>query len=189
MLATEEPTLSPQEPKPGSLLELWPGNERMRHIPPLAWMVQKLDDDLRSRLEKLLVPWSDVGSADPRHAPLERELRAVCGSLDRVAEIARHGGRGGHGHPPHEVTQRLRWSLDHAVHSLQSCDPETFGKRFPFQTLERSFAEPLWGAMLSVIQHVQRLVPLIREVEPDIDERLYAGLVNLIEPMRREPMA
>jgi hypothetical protein len=183
MLATEEPTV----PAPsGSVLEHWPENERMRHVPPLPWIIEKLDLDIRRRLEKLLVPWPDVSAGDPHHAPIEQELRAVCRALDRVADIVR---RGRSGHAPNELTARIRWSLDHAVQNLAAADANTFGRRFPFQTLERSYAEPLWGAVLSVIQHVHNLVPLIREVDPDIDERLYEGLVNLVEPMRREPIA
>ena len=198
MLATEEPTdPTPAEPAPappvqanghvaGALLERWHQNEQMRHVPPLSWIIQKLDQDLRRRLEKLLVPWPDVAASDPRHSAIESELRAVCRALDRVADIAR---RGRSGHAPNELTARVRWSLDHAVQNLNAADAGAFGRRFPFQTFERSYAEPLWGAVLSVIQHVQKLVPLIREFEPDIDERLYEGLVNLTEPMRREPIA
>ena len=92
---------------------------------------------------------------------------------------------------PYEVLTMGRVGVD--VYPLQTGvgleDVETFGKRFPFQTLERSNNEPLWAAMLSVIQHVQKLVPMVREIEPDIDERLYEGLVQLNEPMRRDPMA
>lgn len=183
MLATEEQTAPTHD---HSLLEQWPRNERMRHVPPLRWVIEKLDHDVRRRIEKLLVPWSDIAAADPRHARIESELRALCRSLDRVAEVARRG-RGGH--PPNDLTHRVRWALDHAIQNLNAADAETFGRRFPFQTCERSNAEPLWGAMLSVIQHVQNLVPLIREIEPDIDERMYEGLVNLSEPLRREPMA
>lgn len=191
MLATEEPPVpTPSVPSndrtPGAQLEQWHHNERMRHVPPLPWIIQKLDQDLRRRLEKLLVPWSDVAASDPRHAAIESELRAVCRALDRVADTAR---RGRSGHAPNDLTARVRWSLDHAVQNLTAADADTFGRRFPFQTFERSNAEPLWGAALSVIQHVQNLVPLIREIEPDIDERLYEGLVNLVEPLRREPMA
>lgn len=191
MLATEDPIgPTPTAPAPervnGSLLEHWQQNERMRHVPPLPWIVEKLDHDIRGRLEKLLVPWSGVSAADPRHAPIELELRAICRALDRVADIVR---RGRSGHAPNELTARLRWALDHAVTNLTAADASTFGRRFPFQTLERSYAEPLWGAVLSLIQHVQNLIPLIREVEPDIDERLYEGLVNLVEPLRREPIA
>lgn len=189
MLATEEPTTPGHDPAPhGSMLEQWPNNERMRHVPTLAWVVEKLDQDIRRRLDKLLVPWSDVHPGDPRHAPIEAELRAVCRALDRVAAVA-HRGRGGHHHPPNDLTHRIRWSLDHALQNLHAADADTFGRRFPMQTFERSNAEPLWGSLLAVIQHVQKLVPLIREIEPDIDERLYEGLVNLIEPLRREPMA
>jgi len=168
------------------MLEHWPENERMRHIPALKWIIDKLDQDVRRRLEKLLVPYSDIGTADPRHAPLEAELRALCRALDRVADCAR---RGRNGHAPNEATAKVRWALDHAVQNLTASDADTFGRRYPFQTFERSNAEPLWGAMLSVLQHLQNLVPLVREIEPDIDERMYEGLVNLIEPLRREPIA
>lgn len=187
MLATEEPTAPSHDPAPRpNLLEQWSGNERMRHVPPLAWISDKLDHDVRRRLEKLLLPFSDIGAADPRHAPIEHELRAVCRSLDRIADVASRRGRGGH--PPNDLIPKVRWSLDHAVQNLAAADSETFGRRFPFQTFERSNAEPLWGALLSLLQHVQNLVPLIREIEPDIDERMYEGLVNLVEPMRRDPM-
>ncbi|HUR81658.1 MAG TPA: hypothetical protein VM733_12895 [Thermoanaerobaculia bacterium] len=187
MLATEEPTAPSHDPAPRpTLLEQWPGNERMRHVPPIAWIIQKLDGDVRRRLEKLLVPFSDISAGDPRHAPIEQELRAVCRALDRIAEVASRRGRG---HAPNDLAPKVRWSLDHAVQNLQSTDAETFGRRFPFQTFERSNAEPLWGATLTVLQHVQKLIPLVREIEPDIDERMYEGLVNLIEPLRREPIA
>ena len=190
MLATEEPTSPAPDPAPRAmLLEQWAQNERMRHVPPLSWVIQKLDHDIRRRLDKLLVPWSDVHAGDPRHAPIEAELRAVSRSLDRLGDVARRGRNNHHHHPPNEIAHRVRWSLDHAIQNLQHAEAETFGRRFPFHTGERSNAEPLWGAMLSVIQHVQNLVPLIRDIEPDIDERLYEGLVNLIEPLRREPMA
>ena len=189
MLATEEPTTPTHDPAPRATpLEQWSQNERMRHVPTLPWILQKLDHDIRRRLEKLLVPWSDVHASDPRHARIEQELRAVCRSLDRVADVARRGHRGGH-HPPNELTHRIRWSLDHALQNLQGADAETFGRRFPMQTFERSNGEPLWGALLTLIQHVQNLVPLIREIEPDIDERMYEGLVTLNEPLRREPIA
>jgi len=191
MLATEEPsTPTPSEPGPdrasGTTLEQWHLNEHMRHVPSLPWIVQKLDQDLRRRLEKLLLPWPDVAATDPRHAAIETELRLVCRALDRVAETAR---RGRSGHAPNEITAKVRWCLDHAVQNLNAADASVFGRRYPFQTFERSNAEPLWGAMLTVIQHVQNLVPLIRELDPDIDERLYEGLVNLTEPLRREPIA
>lgn len=188
MLATEEPT-SPTadratQPLP---LEQHADNPPMRHIPAMAWMVQKLDVDVRHRIEKLWLPYSDLPASDPRHPKLEAEFRSLCRALERVSEIARrHGGKP---HPPNDLGSRIPWTLSQAVSTLSSADADTFGKRLPFHTGERSGYEPLWAAVLSVIERVHRLVPLVREIEPDIDERLYEGLVQLREPLRRDPIA
>ena len=189
MLATEEQTPPTGErPAHPASLETWSHNEPMRHIPSIPWMLQKLDGDLRRRVDHLWLPYSDLPASDERHPALEAEFRALCRSLERVCVIARHG-RPSNSHPPNELGSRLHWILSQAVTALTSADTDTFGKRFPFHTAERSNAEPLWAAMLGVIQHVQTLIPMIREIEPDIDERLYEGLVQLIEPLRREPIA
>lgn len=189
MLATEEqnPT-TPERTSRGSLLEHWPQNERMRHIPTIATMVDKLDRDLRRRIEQLWMPYADLPFTDQRHQTLELEFRALCRAIDRISDVARRFHRG-HPHPPNELGSRIQWTINQAVASLNSVDLDTFGRRFPVQTFERSNSEVLWAAMLNVIQHVQRIVPIIREIEPDIDERLYEGLVQLREPLRREPIA
>lgn len=180
------PVIHPPLPHSDSM-EHWHSNDTMRHIPSQSWMVQKLDHDLRRRIEKLWLPYSDLAANDPRHQALEKEFRALCRSLERVALVAtRH--RGGL-HPPNDLGSRIGWLVSHAVQSLNTADAATFGRRMPFHTFERSNAEPLWAAMLSVIQHTQKLVDLTREIEPEIDERMYEGLVQLREPLRREPIA
>ena len=192
MLATEEQA-SPQGENAHDAAahaahqEAWKQNERMRHIPSISWMIQKLDDDLRHRIEKLHAVYTTVPANDPRHAPVEHELRALCRAIDRVADVARRPR--GNAHPPADLANRISWGISHAVTNLKEADVDTFGRRYPFQTFERSNAEPLWAAMLSVISHVQRLIPMIREIDPQIDERLYDGLVKLNEPLRREPIA
>jgi len=182
----------PAHPAPHSahhpaVQEQWRQNERMRHIPNIPWMIQKLDHDLRHRIEKLYAVYTTVPASDPRHATLEQGFRLLCRCIDRVADVARRP-RGNH-HPPADLGHRLSWGISHAVTNLKEADADTFGRRFPYQTFERSNAEPLWAAMLSVIDHLQRLVPVVREIDPAIDERLYEGLVVLNEPLRREPMA
>lgn len=181
MLATE-----PTTPHSTSH-ETWSHNERMRHIPLLSWMIQKLDVDVRRRFDALFPPFASLDSSDPRHAPLEAELRAFCRSLDRVAEVAKRSR--GQSHPPTEIGARIHWALNHAIGNLNAVDPETFGKRFPFQTFERSNAEPLNAAMLAAIHHLQRLQDLVRPIDPTIDEKIYADLVTLSEPLRSDPMA
>jgi hypothetical protein len=188
-LATEDPTDSASSvsahPK---LLEAWSENDRMRHVPRIAWILDKIEGDLRTKIEKLCLPYSDLPASDPRHIPMEAELRAFCRSMDRIADVAARRHRG-NGHPPNDLRSRIDWSVSHAVASLTAADADLFGRRLPFQTFERSNAEPLWAAVLVAIQHVHRLIDLVRSIEPDIDERMYEGLVKLNEPMRREPIA
>lgn len=189
MLATE-PTTTPEPtppPAPAPLLETWPGNEKMRHIPAAGWMIQKLDVDLRRRIDHLYNVYANLSHEDPRHAPLEHELRALCKAIDRIADVARRPR--GQQHPPTDLGNRLGWGISHAVQNLHQAETDTFGRRLPFQTFERSNAEPLRAALLVVIEHVHRLQEMVRAIDPNIDERLYEGLVELKEPLRREPIA
>jgi hypothetical protein len=186
--ATEEPTSRGAQHEPRApQLEHHAQNERMRHIPSVGWIVQKLDDDVRRRVEKLWLPYSDLPASDPRHPAIEAAFRSLCRWLDRVTDVARR--HRGHPHPPNDLHARLTWSIGQAVAALQSGDNDTFGKRFPFHTCERSSSEPLWAAVLGVLQQIQRLTELVREIDPAIDERLYDQLVQLKEPLRREPIA
>ena len=178
--------MSEQNPRAG-LLEVWSDNERMRHVPPAAWMVQKLDGDVRRRIDVLWLPYSDLPAGDPRHQAIEVAFRTLCRWLDRVSEVARRSR--GAGHPPNDLGPRVQWSLSQAMASLNAAEAATFGRRLPFQTFERSSSEPLWAAMLSMIQQLQRITDLVREIEPEVDERVYEGLVQLAEPMRRDPIA
>ena len=93
------------------------------------------------------------------------------------------------GHAPQELPNKISWAIGQAVGALHSLDDDLFGRRYPFQTFERSKAEPIWGALLAVIDHVNRVTPLVRAVDPNIDARLYENLVKLNEPMREMPMA
>jgi hypothetical protein len=180
ILATEETPRS-------SLLETHAQNERMRHVPTIAWIVQKLEGDVRHHVEKVWLPYSDLPASDPRHPALEAAFRALCKSLDRVADVAKRHRH--HPHAPNDLASRMGWAISQAVTALNSADAETFGRRFPFQTFERSNAEPLWAAVLAVLQRLQRVIELVREIDPEVDERIYEGLVKLETPLRREPIA
>lgn len=181
MLATET-TASPAE----SLLETWSGNERMRHIPSVEWLIEKLDVDLRRRIGKLLTPFTALAADDARRAGIEEALRQLCRALDRIADVARPSRNG---YVPNDTLGRVNWALDHAITSLRAVDPELFGHRYPFQTFERSKAEPLVGAFLMAIAALDRLVPLVRAIDPSLDEHLYEHLVRLTDPLRETPIA
>lgn len=182
MLATEAVPEQPAEKQPARpALETWAQNERMRHVPGVEWMIRKLDGELRRKVEKLLAPVQVLPANDPLRATIERELRALCAALDRVAGVAKHTRQ--NGHAPGDLSSRVGWAISHAVTNLRTVDPELFGRRFPFHTFERSKAEPLYGAFLTVIQIIDRIVALVRAVDLGLDERLLEGLVVLENPV------
>src|SRR5437868_2728239 len=113
-VATEIPQ-SAEPPK--SLLETWGRNERMRHVPPIEWIIGKVEGDLKHRIYVLC-------SSESR-AIAEVELTALCRALDRLADIAKYS-RGNHGHNAPDLADRVRDALHHAVTSLYSVDANLF---------------------------------------------------------------
>lgn len=169
-----------------SSLESWSKNEPMRHVPSAEWMSWKLDQDLRRRIEILFNSFDGLGFDDPHRAGIENELRALCRAIDRLADAARHSRNN---HPPHDLGDRVAWCLNQAVSSLNSLDPHLIGRRFPFHTGERSKAECIYGSLLVVIQHIGRVLTLVRTIDPNVDELLLDGLVQLETPLRTQPIA
>ncbi len=178
-------------PEKKSFLETWSGNDRMRHVPAVAWMLQKVDGDLRRRIALLLAPLATVPADDERRGAIDVALRAVCRGLERIAEVARQGrpGGGGNGHGPQDLPSKIQSALEQAVACLRSVDADLVGRRYPVQTFERSKAEPLYAALLVTIVALERVTALARMVDPQVDERLYEGLVNLQQPLESRPLA
>jgi hypothetical protein len=175
-----------EKPAVKSQLETWGKNERMRHVPQIDWMIQKLEGDLRRRIDLLFASFSALPPGDSRFSAIEPHWRTLCRSLERLGETARHGRAN---NAPAELASRIEWARAHAASALQSLDPNLFGRRYPFQNFERSKGEPLYGALLVVIEHVHRLTAMVRGIDPRIDERLLENLVVLHEPLRAEAIA
>lgn len=190
MLATDTPDTPEAVPAPVAPpflpLEIHAQNERMRHIPSSDWMVRKLEGDARKRIDLMLEVLHALPGDNPHHAELESALRVVCRSVDRLTEAARHGRSN---HAPNELGAHLRWSLEHAAANLRALDAETFGRRAPFHHFERSRSEPVYGAFLSMLAAIERAIASASAADHSLDERLYAHLVHLETPMRREPIA
>ncbi|HEX6179390.1 MAG TPA: hypothetical protein VF057_13590 [Thermoanaerobaculia bacterium] len=180
MLATEPTQTAPEKTPTGALQETWSANEKMRHIPTVEWMVRRADVHLRGTIRHLTDAYTRMAADDPRRSAFESGLNAVVRSLDRVADVAKHSRHnGGNG----DIQHRIESALEHAVANLRSLDADLIGRRFPFQTFERSKAEPLYGALLQAMWAVDRLLPLGRDVDPGLDERLLGGLVALQNPV------
>lgn len=159
----------------------------MRHVMPAEWIVRKLDDDLRHRLDVVLAPLSDLGPADPRRGTADAAVFALARSLERFCEVAKPHSSSHH--PPHEAVARLRAALNSAVSAARNIDPSTYGRRAPFHNFDRSKSEAIYGCVLSVFSHYASVVDAIRTIDPSIDEPLLAGLVNLQQPFDPRPMA
>jgi len=177
MTTTIEPTTK------SSLHEVWSKNERMRHVPGIDWIIWKIDVELRHRIETLFAPFGTLAFDHPRHAEIENEVKALCRAIDRLSDIARHTRNG---HAPNELGHRIGWAINHAVTSLTSLDPASFGRRYPFHTFERSKGEPVYAGLLAVICHVERLTAAIRTIEPNIDEKLWADLIQPQHPLSEQ---
>jgi hypothetical protein len=70
-----------EKPATRSLLETWGKNERMRHVPTIEWIVEKLDRDLRRRINVL--------ATSPTNEAIDAELKAVGRTIDRLADTAK----------------------------------------------------------------------------------------------------
>jgi hypothetical protein len=167
MLATDATDPAGTAPEQQSLLETWGKNERMRHVPTIEWIIAKLDVDLRARIGKVVAVYTAMAPDDPRHGAVESDLRLLSRAIDRLADAARHV-RGNH-HAPPDLPSRLTWAINHAVSSLGAVDADLFGRRYPFQTHERSKSEATYGALLVVMQAVERVGVLARAIDPGFD--------------------
>jgi hypothetical protein len=182
-VATEIPQ-PPAAPTPH--LETLGANERMRHIPAAEWIAEKVDGDIRRRIDILCTSFGSLAQADPVRQAADAELTALCRSLDKLADLAKHSRSNAHGA---DIATKVREALAHAAANLRAMDANAFGRRAPFHAFERSKAEPLVAALLVVISCVNRVTTVLRQADPRLDEHLLEGLVVLREPLRSEPIA
>jgi hypothetical protein len=161
MLATESAVATPVATEDKRLtapgLETWAENDRMRHIPPLDWMIRKVDVELRETIHKLATA---VSATDPRYSTIDSELRAVGGAIDRLADVSKATRYTSNAS---DLAARLDAALTHAVGCLRALESTPFGKRYPFHTGERSKSEPVYSSLLALMYHVERVQILLPE--------------------------
>lgn len=180
ILATEPATVATDETRKSlPPLETWAANERMRHVPTPEWMARKIESDLRKRVEKLLSVFVNIAVSDPRRASLEAEFRLLCRALERLADTAKPTAR----QNGHDLPSRIDALLTMSAANIHSLESTPFGRRNPYNAFDRSKAEPLYAALLSVICHIDSVVRLVRAIDPGLDERLLEGLVVLQNPV------
>lgn len=165
-------------------VETWGGNEVMRHVPTLAWIIQKLGQDVRRTVGILYDSYRPLGANDPRQHELDNAFRSLGRSLERLSEAARHGRPAAQ--TSADLGTKLTTAINHAISCLESIDGNLFGRRYPVQTHERSKGETVYAALLVVLSQITRVKTLTRAVDPGLDERLLDGLVVRALPLNDE---
>lgn len=162
--------------------------EAMRHVPPLEYLIHKLDNDYRERADKLYWAVYDSGrEIEPEAgAAIEKGFRELCSALDHLGRAAR-GGRGS-GQTPEPLRAKLDHHWNSASKALASLDPTRFTYRAPCNQFDRSSGETLFGCLVMVGDAVRRLVPIVARVNPDIYEMLLAKLVVQQHPVNEETL-
>lgn len=162
--------------------------ETMRHVPPLEYLIDKLDRDYRERTDKLYWAVYESGREISQESlrPIEKGFRQLCTALDQLGRGARHGRANG------QAPEALRQRLDHywagASKALGSLDAKNFNRRAACNVFDRSSGETLFGCLTIVGDQIRRLVPLVASVNPDIYEMLLDKLVVQEHPVNEETL-
>ena len=164
--------------------------ETMRHVPPIDYLIFKIDGEYREQVDKLYGAAFEAGKiVDPeKRGSIEAGFRSICRSLERLGEIASHHRAGAH-HSPQEV---LRSRLDHAflqaMKGLTTVKADDFGRRAPENQFEKSSSESLLFNVLATGAQIRKLIPLVAAANPDIYEMLLNRLVVKEHPIDDETL-
>jgi hypothetical protein len=154
--------------------------EAMRHIPPLEYLVFKIDVDYRRRVEVLIEALAGQHPPTDASSAAEAELTALARSLERLCELIKPRGNSPHPHHIESPAERVRNGMNNATRALLSLPPESFTLRAPENQFEKSQGEHVVGAFLVVTDHVKRVTEAITALAPGVWEAL------LEPPVRRE---
>jgi len=168
-------------------LEQFGTTERMRHIPPVEDLIRRLDLEVRKTIRAIF----ERGSVEkPEISPeVESHLKRLCRSIERVAEIARHG-KPMPSSPNTDTRGKLESATANAVGALSVLDRVHFTQRTPFNSFERSRAEMLHSAVLIVIKQTRELVDEVARSYPAIRELIASVApieIRMIELKAAEP--
>ena len=159
-------------------------NETMRHVPPLAFIRQKIGTDYRKQCETLYRSAHQAGQPSAGQE-VESEFRGLARSLDRISDLlrsGRHPNGHGHQHPSQELHARLDSAFEGAIRALDGVKEDEYGRRAPYQTFERSRWEMIWTAVLRARAQIGRLIDLLEPRDSSLREALLGHLVPAALP-------
>lgn len=171
-------------------VQIFGATDRMRHVPPLDYLTFKVDIEFRDQIDKLY--WAVYESGKPLDASrtegIEAGFHAVCKTLERLGDHARHHRPNTHGQPQEILRSRLDHAFLQAMKGLGSIKAEEYGVRAPENHFDKSQGEALLMTMLAVGARIRKLIPLVAAVNPDIYEMLMSKLVTKQHPVNEETL-
>jgi hypothetical protein len=159
----------------------------MRHIPPVEYLVFKIDVDYRARVQKLLRCFDEVRETidQQEREVVARHFLAVAHGLERICEVLRPSRSS---RPPDDLRARLETAFANAAQALMSADEEALRTRAPDSQFEKSSGEVLLGAFLVLSDRIRLLTESVAGVAPAVWETLLEGTVNLQHPLNEETL-
>lgn len=147
--------------------------DEMRHVPPRDWIVNKLDYDLREKIE---VCWScahDTGSIDPDTlARIDERFAALARWLQRIVALSQN--KGGSASKENDLHTRLTHSVYEAVSALSGLDQNSFRRRTPYHQFQLNRAEMIWQALLAALAVQHEIAEDLSAVDSDLAMKLLA---------------
>lgn len=146
--------------------------EEMRHVPHPEILIEKLNRDIRPRIEMLYASCFESSRTPDSEllSKLEGRFRQVGRWLERLGEQAR--GKRSHASHDFNLLSRLRSALTFAQESLATADATQFRRRNPFHQFERSRGECAYAAFLVVVWELEQIAELAARIDPDVPMKL-----------------
>ena len=161
-------------------------NEKMRHVPPIEFMLDRIEGDYARRL-RILAETIEERQDAPERAEAESQTLAACRWMIRAAECATHSKL--NAHPSGSLRYVVGEFVRVTVEALHRIDGELFRRRMPFHRFERSEGEAVYLSFTAISFHIQRAVETVSRFDPAIHEKLFGAPHDRLRTEMLEPIA
>lgn len=144
--------------------------DRMRHLPSLERVIEKVDQNFRQRAD--LCYQIAFGSAH-EDRDVEREVEErLRRFIEALGDLSAAAGKRTGSHQQDHLRVALERVLDETVAALRNIDSESFARRQPYNRFPRSRWESIFSCYLRARWKLNDLLPLVDTLDPDSSMKL-----------------
>lgn len=147
--------------------------QEMRHVPPLAEIVERVDTRLRTIASIVAAAVESSRATAPADAAAAEELlRGVVRWLERLADHNRHFRRTS---TPADATvsARLQIAFDNAAGALRALDEKQFRRRSTLHSFDKSHGEGVFACVLAAGDILLRAADRASALDRDLFSKIY----------------